>query len=504
MKLILFKDYDQKQPMLLPPSLEELVPPGHLARLVNRIIDDMPPEIFLEGYEGGGTTSYHPQMLMKVIVYGYLLRVYSGRQLAKLLRENVVMMWLSAQSYPDFRTLNRFRSERCQYAVRQVFKAVLSHCQQLGLVQYESYFIDGTKLEANANRHRVVWRKRVERMQAQVEAKIDALLDEVDKLVAEEELQADEIERLEAEQKERMQSEKAQAAYQRLLQRLRQLKPAEQRPAKRLLRQLRERIAQQAKYSEQQLVLAGRNSYSKTDPDAIAMRMKDQTLKPGYNVLLGTENQVILHYDLQAKNSDSNCFIEHMEGFKKLHGRHCRRVIGDAAFGSHENYRYVRKQGLQNYLKYNYYFQDTKKQRTPQLSYEPAQDAYRCPANKLLKFHGEIKKRQMPSGFLQKAKLYSSRACYYCKAKCTTAKQRVVQRNESLERFKAEARRNLLSSTGIWLRRRRGVEVESVFGQLKRNFSFKRFHLRGKEKNGIDFGFLAIAHNLSKLHLVNT
>lgn len=107
---ITFKPYTQQQ-LLLPTHLEDLIPEKHLVRVVNDVVDDLDIEPLLRQYKGGGTSSYHPRMLLKVMIYAYTQRTYSSRQIAKAVRENVNYMWLSGMNKPNFRTINRFRGE---------------------------------------------------------------------------------------------------------------------------------------------------------------------------------------------------------------------------------------------------------------------------------------------------------------------------------------------------------------------------------------------------------
>jgi len=90
-----FKAYTMEQPSLLPPNLEELIPAEHLVRVVNRVVDELDIEPLLEKYKGGGTSSYHPRMMLKVIVYAYTQKIYSSRKMEKALWENIGFMWIS-------------------------------------------------------------------------------------------------------------------------------------------------------------------------------------------------------------------------------------------------------------------------------------------------------------------------------------------------------------------------------------------------------------------------
>ena len=152
--------------MLLPPNLEELIPSNHLVRVVNDIIECIDMEPLIKQYKGGGTSAYHPKMLVKVIVYGYTQRIFSSRQIAKALRENINFMWLSGMNRPDHRTINRFRGKIMKAVIDEVFYAVVEQLLEQGYIDLEKYFVDGTKIEANANKYSFVWRKSTERYKA--------------------------------------------------------------------------------------------------------------------------------------------------------------------------------------------------------------------------------------------------------------------------------------------------------------------------------------------------
>ncbi|PWK68311.1 transposase [Mucilaginibacter oryzae] len=114
-----FKPYNQHQVLAFPPSLEELIPVGHPVRVVNEVINKLNIEPLLKAYKIRGSSSYHPQLLLKVLVYGYVTNTYSSRKLAAACKESVYLMWLSSMSYPDHNTINRFRGVRLKNALRE-------------------------------------------------------------------------------------------------------------------------------------------------------------------------------------------------------------------------------------------------------------------------------------------------------------------------------------------------------------------------------------------------
>jgi len=145
---VTFKEYQMGQPMLLPPNLEELIPEKHLVRVINRVVEEMDLSEIISGYKGGGTSSYHPKMLLKLIVYAYAEKNYSGRQIAKAIRENINYMWLSGGNRPDFRTINRFRGERLKGKIQAVFTEVLEYLIEHKFIKLENYFVDGTECKS--------------------------------------------------------------------------------------------------------------------------------------------------------------------------------------------------------------------------------------------------------------------------------------------------------------------------------------------------------------------
>src|SRR3972149_5290714 len=151
-----FKPYPRGQ-LLLPTDLDELIPGQHLVRAVDSAIERMDLGPLLRRYKGGGTSSYHPKMMLKVLVYAYSQRTYSSRQIAKALRENVHFMWLAGQSRPAFRTINRFRGEVMKGIIQEVFGAGLELLMEESYVKLEHYFLVGGKIKANANSYQWVW-----------------------------------------------------------------------------------------------------------------------------------------------------------------------------------------------------------------------------------------------------------------------------------------------------------------------------------------------------------
>ena len=243
------------------------------------------------------------------------------------------------------------------------------------------------------------------------------------------------------------------------------------------------------------------------------MRMKDDhmrngQLKAGYNIQVGTQNQFILNYSLHQRPGDTNCLQEHLEKFRKHYGRYPETIIADAAYGSEENYAYLEQKGMSAYVKYQSFHYEQKrhyKQKKPyraeNMAYDPGTDQYTCPQGKSLNylFTQEVRSEH---GYLSQRRIYECEDCRDCpvKAACTRSQfNRRIQRGEELIRLRQAAHERLTSPEGVKHRRRRGVEAEAVFGQIKQNKDFRRFMLRGLDKVSTEWGIISMAHNLTKL-----
>jgi transposase len=542
-----FKEYSQGQVVLLPTDLETQIPPKHLVRVVNTAIEKMDLSALLAQYKGGGTSSYHPKMLLKVVVYAYTQQLYSSRKIAKALRENIYFMWLSGNQRPDFRTINRFRSEVVKDVIEDIFTSVLELLIAEGYVKLENYFLDGTKIEANANKYSWVWGKSTKRYKQKLQEKVKQLIDQIEQVNEAENAEYGERDLEELGSDEPLDSHKLEQKVQELNRRLKIKQDKSQAPqveavqavepsqpgekqhtskkkrgrksksklqqAQAALKKLEEDcLPRQKKYEDQERKLAGRNSYSKTDIDATFMRMKDDymkngQLKPGYNLQMGTEGQFVVGFSVHQRPGDPGCLVPHLKGLKEKLGRLPKNVIADSAYGSEENYAYLNQEQVGNYLKYNSFGKEQRPRYKPnpfasdQLMYDPEKDELICPAGKRLAYRYTFY-RETDNGYLGERRCYEAEDCSGCplKTQCTKAKgNRRVEISLQLKAWRQQACQNLISQKGQKLRSQRGVEVESVFGRLKEDWGFRRFLLRGMEKVKTELGLLCIAQNMAKL-----
>jgi len=511
MKRQIFKPYEQAQAMLLPPSLEELIPEKHLVRVVNKMIEEIDKRVLERQYKGGGTSAYDPKMLLKVIVYAYTQRVFSSRRIAKELRENVNYMWLSGMNRPDHRTINRFRGKVMKAVINEVFYGVVEQLMEQGYVDLESYFVDGTKIEANANKYKFVWRKSTEKNKEKLQEKVKQLLEEIDEIEAAEEERYGDADLEEVGEGKEIDAEKLKEAAQKINELLKQ-KPEDKELKKAKKKLESDFIPRMEKYERYEEIYEGRNNFCKTDTDATFMRMKEDhmrngQLKPGYNIQMGTQKQFILSFSLHRRAGDTSCLKGHLENFKTWLGDYPENLVADAGYGSEENYSFMEEKQITAYVKDSRFHYEQKRNykkkhpyRADNFPYYSEVDEYECPQKKRLRYVF-TKPYKTENGFVSERRIYECEDCSQCpvKSECTRAKNnRQIQIGVEWERLKLQARDILLSPQGLVMRSRRPVEVEAVFGRLKQNWGFRRFLLRGIDKVTTEWGILCISHNIAK------
>lgn len=505
MAKLAIKSDNRKQDLLLPPSLEELVPENHMVRVVDTVIDRLDISDILSTYRGGGNSAFNPKMMLKVLVFAYLSNVYSSRRIEELLRRDIYFMWLSGMKRPDFRTINYYRGKRLKDGLDAVFTQVVQLLHDEGFVSLKVQYIDGTKLESSANKYTFVWRGSVEKHDSKLKAKTEALLNQIERnhaIESEEnpvsgELTADEVTK-------RVERIKAKVDTENL--------SKEERKAIRDMEN--DAVPRMKRYKGQLATMGTRNSYSKTDPDATFMRMKEDAmlngqLKPGYNVQISTENQFITNFGIYQRPADTLTMISYLESFRLRYGIQSDEIVADSGYGSEENYEYMISNGMVPYVKYNMFHAEQRRKyrndpfRVSNLFYNPQENFYVCPMGQRMRFIRN-EKRYTASGYQQTVSIYRATRCEGCplRGQChKSMRNRQIEVNHTLDDYTARARELLTSEQGLRHRSNRPIEPEAVFGQIKECGKFRRLRLRGITGAKIEFGLKALAHNLRKLAL---
>ena len=453
-------------------------------------------------------------------------KVYTSRPLAKKLREDLVFIWLAGGQRPCFKTLSAFRSCRMQDLVDTVLSRVLLYLVEHGYVNLEDLYVDGSKWAANANKHKIRWRKNTERYKKGVLERIAGLLEQFKDLQQLEDTRYGSRDLAEHQPADQIQVVLSSADLEKQLIHLNEL-IAHQRDKQRkrclekIDRHLRKEQVKLDKYERQEAVLDQRNSYAKTDEDATAMRMKDDRLLPAYNVELTTSDQFIVNATIHQSGSDNPTLTSHVE---KLEER-LKAMVGpnwkpdytaDAGYGSEENYDLLHTKGYTAYVKYSSWYKEHTGQLAKQLfhsynwSFDAEQDYYWCPNQKKLLFKKEVI-RTSGNGYQRQLRIYESEGCAGCSfftdcrgpnAKADSNRQ--VQKSEKWEAYKEAAKKRLASEKGLAKRSQRSLDVETPFANIKYNMGHRRFVLRGLNKVNVEFQLLALAHNIRKVYCLQT
>jgi hypothetical protein len=261
-------------------------------------------------------------------------------------------MWLSGNSTPDFRTINRFRGEGLKEDIKNLFTGIVLLLQEAGYVSLDIQYIDGTKIESASNRYTFVWRGSVEKYKSKLEEKIRQMLSLVDKHI-----EQDKQEENQSESPKPIDSKLLRSKVKELNLRMEKMDKIERKQVKQLQEDYLPRLE---KYEDQLEKLARRNSYSKTDEDATFMRMKEDhmrngQLKPAYNIQIATEKQFITNVGIYQRAGDTATLPSFLEDFENSYHKQSKTVVANAGYGSEQNDEFMEENHMEAYVKYNYF-----------------------------------------------------------------------------------------------------------------------------------------------------
>lgn len=347
----MFKDYNQNQMQLLPASLEEEISADHLARMIDVGINQIDTTEIERSYSQKGQRAYHPKMLLKILVYGYATGLRSSRKLANACSENLVFMWLSGRQKPDFRTISDFRKIRLR-DMKKIFVEVLEIAQNLGMIYCGKVCLDGTKMLASSNRHKVQYRKVLEKRTQTLEEQVDAILKEADELDALEDDLYGEGDGLHTGTK--IDQDRIKKELEKIRKRKLKLKKESQ-----------EKLAKKTNYEQKLKKIMGsdRNSFATADPDATVMKMKEDYPAPGYNVQFATERQIIIGYGVYKDRTDMYALSPMLQEISTNLKKSPDLLITDAGYGSKKNYQILDKRKQKYVIPYLSWSQDRGKRK---------------------------------------------------------------------------------------------------------------------------------------------
>ena len=497
--------------LVLPLSLEGCIPEDDSVRLLSHLVEELDCTMLYRAYSSRGRKSaIDPKIMFKILTYAYSQNIYSTRKIEQACKRDINFMWLLAGAKaPDHATIARFRSFYLSVACEDLFSQLVLLLARKGEILFQNIFIDGTKLESCANKYTFVWKKAVLKHEARMFKKIQNCVDALNyiwiaNLTVSEDNTIEDLRKVIAFLRHKQDVEGIVFVYGR---------GKRKELLQRYIETFEMFLGRQIKYDCHNSHFKGRNSYSKTDPDATFMHMKDDhmrnaQLKPGYNIQIGVESEYIVGANIFQDRNDFGTLIPFLTNLENQLKVRYINIIADAGYESEENYLFLEKQEQTPYIKPQTYEQWKKRSfkdkigRRENMQYDQEADIYTCYNRKQLRKKGTGKKKNS-TGYEAEITYYECDDCSDCpcRDKCTKSKyNKRIQVSKTFIAKREVSQKNITSEHGTKLRMNRSIQVEGAFGVLKQDYGFQRFLMRGKTKVKTEILLLCFGYNINKYH----
>ncbi|WP_073997465.1 IS1182 family transposase [Anaerococcus urinomassiliensis] len=464
-------------------------------RLVKNIIERIDLTELKKVYSSfGRKPTVNPVTMLQIIIFCYSEGIFTSREIEKSCKYDLRIKYLlDGQTPPDYSTINRFRQKIINLTPNLLNEMVQILIEE-NQIDLSSIYIDGTKIEAYANRYSFVWRGSIEKWQEKLRMRIIKHFNLNKDLTASQVL---EVVKIVFNQVSKECIEKkinfvfGQGKRKHQLQREYEM-----------LKDWKSKLETYHKHLE--IMGDYRNSYSKTDHDATFMRMKEDhmrngQLKPAYNIQLASASGFIIGENVSHHPSDMYTLKPFLTKLLKSYPNKLDKVVEDAGYESEENYVYLAENNLTSYIKPSNYEQSkTRKYKKEQefkqsLIYDENQDKYISLEGKFFvrcKDRYDTKK----SGYVSMSKVYR---CFDWNK--DGQKTKGIYIAETFQKYRKESLENIISDQGIEERLNRSIQAEGAFSKIKSGLDYNRFHHRGKANIISEICLLSIALNLNKL-----
>lgn len=468
-----FKEYNQSQSFLLPPKYEDFLGESHESIILSEFIDELNTTKLVQSYrnQNGGSSAYHPVMLLKVLIYGYMNGVFSSRKISKLLKQDLAFMYLAGKNTPDFRTLSRFRKDKGEY-LEDIFSQVTDKAYNLGLIKFGICSLDGTKIYANACKAKNYCQKDLkEKMRGYIEQaeKIDQMEDE---------MYGDNEDDTDPDLKTKKGREKRKKELQK-----------KQKEAEAKLQEIT--ISDPAKAT---------TKINTTDSDSRFMQMKRKDYANGYNVQSVTENGIILSSSISNASNDSNALIPTLKKLQSKH-RYPKKLLADKGYCSEDNYAFCEDNNIDAYIPVHKEQVDIS-----QYTYDKKTDTYTDLEGRKYLFKqyknrrdGKRQRGRPKKTETQDQKLQLYKTVQYEHVNNETQKKKYLHISPEWLHHVKKQKEKLCSALGKEIYKQRMYDVEGVFANIKKNLNFTRFNLRGFVGVTNEWNLITLAHNIKKI-----
>ena len=513
------KDYTQNAEgyqLKRPLNIETIIPEDDSVRLLSQFVEAMDLTDLYSTYERINSVS--PRTLLKIVLYSYMNGDYSSRSMELNCRRDINFMFLlEGAPAPDHSTFARFRSIHFAACSKRILAEMSNTLFDLGEISGETIFIDGTKIEASANKYTFVWKKAVTRNQEKLLIKLADLVAECEQLYDIKIVHGSTIKM---------------KHVRKLRKKLYALKESEhvvfvhgtgkrKTPLQKSIETLEGYLAKLKEYNQKIHICGERNSYSKTDHDATFMRMKEDAmgngqLKPAYNLQHGVDSEYITWLTVGPQPTDTTTLIPFLKDAENYLKFKYKNITADAGYESEENYLFLESNGQISYIKpANYEISKTRKYRNDigkieNMEYDEEADIYTCRNDKKLTVD-HVRQYKSRTGYVSEKTIYKCENCDGCpyKKECikgNNCKTPLDERTKTLQvaktflKYRQEGLERILSEEGILFRTNRSIQAEGSFGDLKQDMQFRRYLSKGTANVLAESTLLAMARNINKLH----
>ena len=502
----------------LPLDIDSIIPNNDSVRLLSQFVEEMELSNLYSTYFRIRKNPATPRQLLKIMLYAYMNRKYSSRDIEIACNRDINFMFLlEGKPAPDHATIARFRTLHFAPFAKEIFSQMTEILYSLGEVSGENIFIDGTKIESCANKYTFVWKKAVTKNLAKLLAKLADFINDCEmqygiKII--------------------YQNKASLHHLKRLRKKLFKIKKEEnisfvhgigkrKSPLQKSIEQLDAFLNKLKEYTKKIYKCGNRNSYSKTDSDATFMRMKEDAmlngqLKPGYNLQHGVDAQYITWLTVGPQPTDTTTLIPFLKEMESHLNFKYQNIVADSGYESEENYLFIENNQQTSYIKSsNYEISKTRKYKTDisrreNMTYDEEKDIYLCKAGKKLTVSG-LKCSKSKTGYISEKTQYTCENCINCefKKECikgNNSKIPLEKRTKRLEVSKifqqkrAENLERILTDKGCMLRMNRSIQAEGSFANIKADMSFRRYLCKGQKNVLAESMLLAMAHNINKLN----
>lgn len=513
------KDYTLNQSgyqLKLPLELETIIPKNDSVRLLSQFVEEMDLTDLYSTYDR--INSLSPRTLLKIVLYSYMNGDYSSRSMELNCKRDINFMFLlEGHSAPDHATLARFRSIHFAPCSKRILAEVSNILFDLGEISGETIFIDGTKIEANANKYTFVWKKAVTKNQAKLLIKLADFVAECEQLYDIKIVYGNVIKI---------------KHLKRLRKKLYALKNAgnitfvhgigkRKTPLQKSIEALEEALSKLKEYTQKIHICGERNSYSKTDNDATFMRMKEDAmgngqLKPAFNLQHGVDSEYITWLTIGPQPTDTTTLIPFLKDAEQHLKFKYKNITADAGYESEENYLFLEANNQIAFIKpANYEISKTRKYKNDigkieNMEYDKISDFYTCKNNRKLTV-SHIRHNKTKTGYVSEKTIYTCENCNDCSYKsdcikgnnCKTPlgeRTKVLQVAKTFIKHRKEDLERIISDEGVLYRMNRSIQAEGSFGDIKQDMQFRRYLSKGTTNVLAESTLLAIARNINKLH----